>query len=390
MEDPTSEWPTEDRELDAFERVLEAAEMHIAYDPVTGQHADTWQDCVRTTPEKKALIPEVMARAWRRASTLSPAAKAELAMADNFGPKERAILLSGDVAVGSLVNPWQDNPEIRAKRLVPPIPLESIVARTTPLDTDAYRTLYIVDDFNTDAYRLKRVSEGAEIPATSIITGEHTLRIHKFGRAIRATYEQLRRQRVDRIAFLISRMAIQAEIDKVADAINTVINGDGNDNTNATVVNMVSDALDTITPAVANVLTLRAWMTFRLRFSLTYAPNIVLGPEQVVAQLLTLPVGQGVGLIPLALMPNNPFGVVGPIAQQLAGGIRYGVTTAVAAGRLLAFQSDQVLEMVTEIGANVAEVERFITNQTQIMTMTESVGWGIIDANGSRLLNTTS
>ena len=389
QEDPTDEWEAEERDLDAFERVLQAADIQTQYDPVTGIHASTWEHCIRdqAAPERKALMPEFFSRVWRRSSSLAPDEKKAI-MGANLSPSEqRAILLSGDAAINTLVNPWYDNPEIRAKRLVPPIPLEAIVARTNGLDGDGYRTLYIVDHFGTDAYRLKRVVEGTQIPATSIITGEHTLRIHKFGRAIRATYEQLRRQRVDRIAFLISRMAIQAEVDKVGDAINTVINGDGNANTSAIVLNMVADGLDTITPAVAGTLTLRAWMTFRLRFALTYAPNIVIGSEQAIAQLLTLPVGQGVGLIPLALMPANPFGVVGPIAQQLAGGIRYGISTVVAGNRLLAFQSDNVIEMVTEIGGNVAEVERFITNQTQIMTMTEVVGFGVIDPFGSRILN---
>jgi hypothetical protein len=41
-------------------------------------------------------------------------------------------------------------------------------------------------------------------------------------------------------------------------------------------------------------------------------------------QPLTLQIGQGAGLTPLALMPNNPFGVMGPINDQLSGGVRYG------------------------------------------------------------------
>ena len=39
-------------------------------------------------------------------------------------------------------------------------------------------------------------------------------------------------------------------------------------------------------------------------------------------QLLNLPVGGTVGVIPLALMPPNAFGVVGPINDYLSGGVR--------------------------------------------------------------------
>jgi hypothetical protein len=354
---PTSEIKPEDNPfgLDAYERVVKASGLVFNPVPEIGLRASTWEECTSSN-ERKGLMPEFMARVWRRAGSL------------DFS--------------GALVNPWYDNPEIRAKRLVPPIPLARILARSTAIDSDAYRTLYITDDFGTDAYRFKRIAEGTEIPSTTLITGEHTLRLFKFGRALRATYEQLRRQRVDRIAFIIGRMAIQAEVDKVTVVMNTIINGDGNANTSATVYNQT--ALDV--GSSAGTLTLRAWLTFKLRFALSYMPDVLLAQEVPLMQLLTMPIATG-NQTPLGLMPANAFGVIGPINDQLSGALEYGVTADAPALKMLAFQSSDTVERVTEVGGNVSEVERYINNQTQLLTISEVEGYGIVDPNAARVLN---
>lgn len=378
--DPTADRDAEDRGLDAYERIVRETGLVTQPVPEIGLRASTWQECLET-PERRALMPEFMARVWRRAGQLDYSQMQQVASGQQTAGT-RAMLLSGDVAPGSLINPWYDNPEIRAKRLVPPIPLARVVARTTAIDGDAYRTLYITDDYGTDAYRFKRIAEGTEIPATTLVTGEHTLRLYKFGRALRATYEQLRRQRVDRIAFIIARMAIQAEIDKVTMVLNTIINGDGNANTSASVLNLT--ALDPA--ASAGTLTLRGWLTFKLRFSLTYVPDVMLAQELPIMQILTMPIATGIQT-PYGLMPGNAFGTVYPLNPQLAGAIEYGVTADAPALKIVAFESNIAVERVTEVGGNVSEVDRFINNQTQLLTITEVEGYGIIDPNASRILN---
>lgn len=389
---PTVEMPAGQRNGDAFDRVVAAAGIVVNQVPEIGLRASTFEEATNT-PQKRALMPELASRWWKRASRLSYTNPKDLAtlvsngdeMLDGYEPSQtsRAILLSGDAAVGSLVNPWYDNPEIRAKRLVPPIPLERIVARTTPIDGDAYRTLYITDDYGTDAYRMKRVAEATQIPRTTLVTGEHTLKIHKFGRALQASYEQLRRQRIDRIAFILARMAIQAEIDKVSIVLSTLINGDGNANTSASIVNLTS-----VDPgATAGTLTLRGWVTYRLRFALTYMPDVIIAQEATISQLLTLPVGIGV-YMPLGMQQTpTAFGNISPIQMQLANTLDYGITADAPASEIVGFQSDIAVERVIEVGGNVSEVERFITDQTQLLTVTEVEGYGVIDPNATRILN---
>ena len=230
---------------------------------------------------------------------------------------------------------------------------------------------------------MKRVTEGADIPTTTLVTGEHTLRIHKFGRALRSTYEQLRRQRLDRIAFIIARMALQAEVDKAEIVVSTIVNGDGNANTAAEVL-----ALTALDPAaVAGTLTLRGWLAFKLEFGQAYQPDVVLGQRASILDLLLLPVLTNTNQLPIAMLAAGPFGQVRPIGDRLADGERYGITEDAPADNLVMFDPAQTVERVVEIGGNVSEVERFIQNQTTLFTMTEVEGYGIVDPYAARVLN---
>jgi hypothetical protein len=371
-DDPSSAYGAGDADgkLDAFERVLKAAGLRVASVPEYGVRASTWEEANQTT-ERRAMLHEHFARIWRAASRWQEPT-----------PQVRAILLSGDAAINSLANPYTDDREIRAKRLAPPIPLDAIVARTTAIDGDGYRSLYITDDLGTDAYRMKRVAEGTEIPRTTLVTGEHTLRIGKFARALLATYEQLRRQRIDRIAFIIQRMALQAQVDKASDALNAIVSGDGNSNTAASVLTLTS--LDAA--ASAGTLTLKGWQVFKLRFGPAYIADTVIAQEASTVQLLNLPVNTVNG-IPYAMLANGAFGSIRPINDLLSGGIRYGIDSTAPSLKLVAFDSTLTVEQVVEIGGDVSEVERYITSQTQILTLSEVVGFGIFDPNAARILN---
>lgn len=368
-DDPSRDW-NEDPEFagtDAFQRVVNAAGIAVSDDPVTGARASTWQEAT-STPERKALLHEWGARVWRRTR--------QLPVSD-----QRAILLSSDQPLNSMLVQYADDATLRQARLAPPIPLQAIVAREARIDGDAYRSLYLMDTLNTDAYRMKRVTEGAEIPTTVLVTGEHYLRIFKFGRAMRATYEQLRRERLDRIAILIQRLAMQAEVDKVTQGLGVIINGDGNANTAAIVLTLTS--LDPA--AVAGTLTLVGWLTFKASFGSSYRADTLLARQASVLQVQLLPVNTVNGT-PLIMLPGFAGGLV-PINDLYAGALRVGITDDAPAQKLVAFDASQTLEMVTEIGGEVSEVENFITNQTQVLTLTEVVGFGIMDPNASRILN---
>jgi hypothetical protein len=360
---------SDDRQLDAFERLTRA--MNYIPNPLdrAGIRASTYEE-VEKTPEGKAWFSEFCARIWRETAHFTP-------------PRQttRTLLESGDYALNGALRPYTDNLALHVTpRLQIAIPLDTIIAGTRMIDGDAYRSIYITDSLTTDAYRMKRVGEGADIPATSMVTGEHYLRIHKFGRAIRYTYEQMRRQRLDRIAYLVARIALIAEADKVGLALNTIVSGDGNANTAATVTALT--ALDAA--AVAGTLTLKGWLSFKNQYY-PYIPTVVLAQEAAVLQLELLPISTGNSL-PMLMAPGSAFGGITPI-NPTAWNLRYGIVASAPALKLVTFDPNWAVEQVAEIGAQISELEKFINNQTWMLTMTESVGYGVIDPAAARILN---
>jgi hypothetical protein len=366
--DPTAEYPESERHLDAFERVTEQMGIVTRSVREIGLRASTYEDVTRT-PQGKAWFTEFAARTWRQAVGWVPPR-----------PDLRAILSSGDYALGTAALPWADDLDLMESRLQVAIPLSTLIAGTREIEGDAYRSIYISDSLTTDAYRLKRVAEGAEIPATSLITGERYLRIHKYGRAIKYTYEQMRRQRLDRIAFLVARIALVNEADKVGIALDTIVSGDGNANT-AAVVYALTD-LDAA--AAAGTLTLAGWQSFKNQFY-PYIPSIVLGQDPSITQLQNLPLSTG-NSIPYMMAGNSAYGSLTPI-NPTAWNMRYGIVATAPALKLIAFDPNWAVEQVSEIGSTISELERYINNQTWMLTMTETNGFGTIDPSASRVLN---
>lgn len=106
--------------------------------------------------------------------------------------------------------------------------LPSIVAATTKIEGMDYRA--ITSEPTGDDKELKPVNEGAFIPQTVIKTQENLVKLHKRGRMLVSSYEALRFQRLD--VFTVTLKQIGAYIAKAQlnDAVNVLLNGDGNNN----------------------------------------------------------------------------------------------------------------------------------------------------------------
>ncbi len=363
-EDPSSNYPGE--HLDAFERMMRSAGIVARSDPARGLYADTF-DAFGQNENTLAMVPEWAARQWRKVS---------------FGdPSMRALYTSTDDIPGSLANPQYDITTPRpGSRIAPAIPLSELVALTTPVDGSVVRSFYF-SEVAADR-RLVRVAEGSEIPRVKISGGEHSINLYKYGRVIEATYEQLRRQRIDKVAFWIQRVAVQAETDKVATALDVLVNGDGNSGTAATNHNLTT--LDTA--AVAGTMTLKGWLNFKLQFANPYAMTHALVNAAGALQLMLLNVGSA--NVPLVVIQAaSGFGGFTPINPELADNVRLGITTDAPTLKVVGFDARFALERFTEIGADIQEVERWSTRQTQTITLTETEGYGIVDGNATRTLN---
>jgi hypothetical protein len=353
--------------LDAYGRLLKAAKVRTRGIPELGLPASTYGD-FNKNDNTRALIPEWIVRLTREVQNGRPYST-------------RGVYQSGDGAVGSWERPYSEAANARwSSQVAPAIPLAEVIAITTPIDNDTYRAYYLTSD--SSASSMTRVGEGAEVPRVKLVGGERAIDLYKFGRSLEATYEQLRRQRVDKIAMHIQRLAVQAEIDKLAKVIDVMVNGDGNSGTSATNYDLTT--LDTA--ATAGNLTLKAWLAFKMKFANPYMATTALVNEGIALQMVMLNAGSAnVPLVTIGGMSG--FGSFTQINNGLADGVRLGWTSDAPSLKILAFDNRFAVERVTEVGADITEIERFTTRQTQVLTMTEIEGYAVIDAGAAKTLD---
>jgi hypothetical protein len=249
------------------------------------------------------------------------------------------------------------------------------VAFNTAINNDTYRRAYLTDPAAADV-RLLRIGEAADIPRASIRTSEQLIRLHKYGRAIEVTYEAVRRVAVDKVGLFIAKAALQVEADRVAQAIDVLLNGDGNSGTSAD--NFNQSTLDTgVVPTVKGLIAFKS--KFRPPYRLTHL--FAREAELVNLQMLTMPNSN-----PLLrqVASDLGFGALDAMQDLANGRVLYGQTDAVATGVYLGIDARYALERITEIGSDIQETTRFIERQTELMTFTENDGFGILDTNANK------
>jgi hypothetical protein len=360
-QDPSSQYQDGS---DAFGRVLQEAGIVTRSLDRLGIFADKFGK-FDETPQARALAVEFMAREWRKVTLHG----------------RRAIYLSDDNALGTITRPYADSlTGMWDRQIAPAIPVSELVARTGQIDNDAYRAFYLTTD--TASSRMVRVGESADIPGAKLVGGEHTVRLYKYGRKLKFSYEQLRRMEIDRVALIIARLAVQAEIDKVATVIDVLVNGDGNTGTAAEVFNLT----DLDGDATAGTLTLKAWLAFKLKFANPYMATTVLVQEGTALSLMLLNTGSA--NIPLMMIEaGRGFGGFRQINPGLADGVALGWTADAPANKIVAFDQRLSVERLVEIGSDIQEVARYISNQTQELTMTETEGYAVLDTESAKILD---
>ncbi len=106
--------------------------------------------------------------------------------------------------------------------------LPSITATTTVIDAMDYRSIY--SEADEDSTGLKRVAEGAAIPATRVKTRDHLINLTKRGRMLVASYEAVRFQKLDLFSVMLRQIGSYIQKMQLADAVEVLVNGDGNNN----------------------------------------------------------------------------------------------------------------------------------------------------------------
>lgn len=352
---------------DAFQRQLMFAGIVPSSDPERGVWSSEIGDFHKT--ERGAhLFPEWVSRQWRKV--------AYRGLKTDTGERFYA---SSD-PVSNVLYPPQISTMVRQKQIAPAIPLSRIIAITTPVNAAAYQAFYLTD--STTERTMRRVAEGAEVPTAKLTGGDHTVRIRKYGRALEFSYETARYMRLDRFAIHLALLAVQAEVDKFATAIDVAINGDGNSSTAAT--NHNKTTMDTGLVA-GDALSGKAYLTWRMQWANPYRCDFVLGREAEALQVFLMDMGSGnVNYWQLANLSG--FGKTTPINPQLGPADVGWDSAAIAANLLLGLDSRFALEMAVGTGTTLTETDKLIKSQFNVIVMTEALGFAVFDANATKTL----
>lgn len=152
--------------------------------------------------------------------------------------------------------------------------LSDVVASKTMIDGIDYRS---VVSCPTDGEKsLLPVSEGALLPQTNVRTNENLVKLIKRGRMLVASYEAIKYQRLDLFTVTLRQIGAHIAREQLNDAVDVLINGDGNNN-----------AAETVNVTTSGTLTYDDLLKLWGKLS-PYELNTLLAPTEVMKKLLAL------------------------------------------------------------------------------------------------------
>ena len=245
--------------------------------------------------------------------------------------------------------------------------LPEITAAVTRFDGLDYRSIASVPGAEKE---LRRVEEGAAIPATTVKTQENLVKLHKRGRMLVASYEAIRYQKLD--LFSVTLRQIGAHINRILleDAIDVLVNGDGNGNP-AQVYTVGSGDIG----GTSGTLDYDALVDFWAQFE-PYEMNTLLVPTDVMVSMLKLPEFQN----PLTGLNFQGTGKLStPMGAKLLR------TSAMESGKLIGLDSRFALEMVQ--GSDViVEYDKLIDRQLERAAITTIAGFAKLFQDAGKVL----
>ncbi len=238
--------------------------------------------------------------------------------------------------------------------------LPHVTATVTKFDGMDYRS--IASNPTEEEKKLLKVEEGAVIPQTVLTTQENLVKLHKRGRMLVASYEAIRFQRLD--LFSVTLRQIGAYIGKMhlQDAIQVLMEGDGNQNPAETVT-------------LSGELTYDALLDFWNKFD-PYTMNTLLVGGDTMLKLLRLKEFQN----PLT---GLNFHGTGTLATPL--GAKLLRTSAMPAGTLIGLDKNYALEQI--LGSEVTvEYDKLIDRQLERAAITSISGFAKLFTDASKVL----
>ena len=238
--------------------------------------------------------------------------------------------------------------------------LPAITATTTVIDSMDYRSIYSEADEDTAGGKV--IAEGAQIPATQVKTKENLISLTKRGRMLVASYEAVRFQKLDLFSVMLRQIGSYIQKMQLADAVDVLINGDGNDNA-AEVFTVGSSPISGSAGALGYDQLVEFWGQFD-----PYTMNAMLCSSGMMTKLLKVPELQN----PLTGLNFQGTGeLTTPLGAQLH---RCG---CVEDDRIIGLDKRYALELV-RAGDVLVEYDKLIDRQLERAAITSVSGFGKI------------
>ena len=241
--------------------------------------------------------------------------------------------------------------------------LPQIVATVTNIDGMDYRS--IESDMTDDDKTLKPVGEGAVIPQTKIKTRENLVKLHKRGRMLVASYEAVRFQRIDLFTVTLRRIGGYIARAQLKDAIDVLVNGDGNANPAANVDVAASGSI-----TYADLLKLWSQLS-------PYELNTIIAPTDAMQKLLSMSEMQDANA-------GLDFQASGRMITPLGASLLH--APEMTGSKIIGFDKNCALEMVQAGNVNT-DYDKLIDRQLERAAITCTAGFSKIFADSVKTLS---
>ena len=240
--------------------------------------------------------------------------------------------------------------------------VDSIVATTTKIDGLDYRSITSLED--DESKELKIVNEGAAIPATTIKTQENLVKLHKRGRMLVASYEAVKFQRLDLFTVTLRQIGAYIARSQLKDAVDVIINGDGNNNEAAVIETASSGVL-----TYADLISL--WTSFEPHQMTT----MIVGADMM-SKLLNMPEFRDASA---GLNFHGTGKCITPMGAEI---IR---CDSVPAGKIIALDKSCALEKV-QAGEIITDFDKLIDRQLERAAISTIAGFAKIYPDAAKVL----
>lgn len=241
--------------------------------------------------------------------------------------------------------------------------LSDIIAAKTMIDGMDYRS--ITSTPSDDDKSLVMVSEGAYIPQTKVTTSENLVKLHKRGRMLVSSYEAIRFQRLDLFTVTLKQIGAYIARAQLSDAINVLVEGDGNNNPCGNINAKNSGAV-----SYEDLVSLWAALS-------PYELNTIIAPTDAMCKMLSISEFKD-------SKASQDFHGTGRMVTPLGAKLIH--TPSMQSGAVIGLDKGCAVEMV-QAGEIITEYDKLIDRQLERATISCIAGFAKIFTDASKKLS---